>query len=100
MGAEYLMTHPASVRETRRLTRLAEGLIQCFPVAERFCTPLMTIRESLINLYSLMSPHYNLVEDTDGEVFFEHSRASQRTQKAEPPYNGPRPTRFDRLNED
>jgi hypothetical protein len=64
-------------REARRICLVIEGLINLFPISERFIPPLITLRIILITLYGFLSSELEYIE--------------------EPDYNGPRPTRFDRL---
>ena len=81
----------------RRLCLIIEGLIQCFPIEERFCPPLITLREVLIDLYGFLSPNYERIPD-EGEDWKDEAPTPV---EPEPEYTGPRPTRFERLfNED
>lgn len=67
-------------RLPQRLCLNIEMLINLFPEEERFNPPLMTLREVLIELYSSLSPNYEWVPDPEEPT----------------PYEGPRPTRFER----
>lgn len=95
---QHLVTHQGSIRDTRRQARLIESLIESFPERERFIDPLMTLRESLIELYSFMSPNYEQADpefESDGELTYERIQQVAGEQEAE--YTGPRPTRFEHL---
>ena len=58
--------------EARRLASIIETLISIFPEGERFCPPLITLREVLIDLYGFLSPNYELVSEPDEEPYFEN----------------------------
>ena len=49
---------PGSTQEARRVCLQLENFIELFPEGERFMGPLMSIRESLIELYAYLSPRY------------------------------------------
>jgi hypothetical protein len=64
--AQRLMATPgASTRAIRVVTNRIENLIQCFPEEERFCEPLITLREVLIEIYGYMSPNYEAIPDQE-----------------------------------
>jgi hypothetical protein len=133
-------------REARRICLTLEGLINLFPLGERFIPPLITLRVVLITLYGFLSEQEPVSDQGDivsnrslrisrafrdagvptlativtesgilietplsvqvglvergthrGVVF---SRVEQEIPEPEPEYSGPRPTRFERLNEE
>jgi hypothetical protein len=93
--------------EARQLALIIETLISIFPESERFCHPLIILREVLIDLYGFLSPNYERNPDQDyvGEPEYEEDplpasargRVSDPLTPEEPPYEGPRPTLFERL---
>lgn len=99
--AQRLMAnHPReSVLGVRLAATHIENLIQCFPESERFCEPLMTLREVLIEIYSYMSPNYEAEPEYEEDPLpaSARGRVSEPVTPEEPPYEGSRPTLFERL---
>jgi hypothetical protein len=65
--AQMMIANGATMRDTTRQAALIESLIQCFPEQERFCPPLMYLRQVLLDLYRYMSPNYEPVPYQDPE---------------------------------
>jgi hypothetical protein len=96
----HLVHHRSSVRAIQSQASMIENFFQCFPEGERFIQPLMSLRDTLIELYSLMSHNYEYVADEArgyGEITPEQIQQVAAEQE-EAGYTGPRPTRFEHLD--
>lgn len=82
-----------SPEKARQVCLSLETFIQLFPKPERFCSPLISIREDLIELYAFLSPKY---ESTQGEAVDTNSTLLFQEALIEQFPDSPRRNRYER----